>query len=215
MTRARQRGPVTDPAPARERTPLPSWTGPPISTVVAADDHTVARAKNGDHAAWRELYVAHAGRLVVWLRTLPSGDAGFSPEDVAAETWLTAASKIADFRGTSSDFAGWLFGIARHQARNAERRTSRRRTAPASIEMLDQRTGAAPAAGESTDAEGWVSWLLSHLPRRERQVVACLDVVGLDVASTAAALGMSASAVRVAHHRALKKLRSLDPALSC
>jgi RNA polymerase sigma-70 factor (ECF subfamily) len=150
----------------------------------------------------------------VWLRTLPSGDAGFSAEDVAAETWLTAARKIADFRGTSSDFGGWLFGIARLQARNAERRTSRRRTAPASLEVLDQRTGVGAAPRESTEADGWVSWVLSHLPRRERQVVACLDVVGLDVASTAAALGMSASAVRVAHHRALKKLRALDPSLS-
>ena len=151
----------------------------------------------------------------MWLRTLPSGDAGFSPEDIAAETWLTAATKIADFRGTSSDFAGWLFGIARHQARNAGRRTSRRRTAPATPEVLDQGSGPAPGAGESADADGWISWLLSQLPRRERQVVACLDVVGLDVASTAAALGMSASAVRVAHHRALKRLRALDPALSC
>ena len=35
-------------------------------------------------------------------------------------------------------------------------------------------------------------------------------VVGLDVASTATALGMSATAVRVAHHRGLKKLRLLD-----
>jgi RNA polymerase sigma-70 factor (ECF subfamily) len=147
----------------------------------------------------------------VWLRTLPSGDAGIAPEDLAADTWLTAASKIADFRGSSSDFAGWLFGIARLQARNSERRTSRRRTAPATHETLDlTNTGHTPAAGDSADSEGWVRWMLSHLPERERQVVSCLEVVGLDVASTAAALGMSGSAVRVAHHRALKKLRALD-----
>jgi RNA polymerase sigma-70 factor, ECF subfamily len=194
----------------------PARTGCPISTVVAADDLTIALAKDGDHSAWRDLYTSHAGRLLVWLRTLPSGDAGFSPEDVASETWLTAATKIAGFRGTSSDFAGWLFGIARHHARNAERRTSRRRTAPTPLELLDLGSGhLAPAAGDATDAADWVTWLLSHLPRRERQVVACLDVVGLDVASTAVALGMSASAVRVAHHRALKKLKALDPALSC
>ena len=47
-----------------------------------------------------------------------------APEDLASETWLTAASKIADFRGSSSDFAGWLFGIARLQARNVERRSA-------------------------------------------------------------------------------------------
>jgi RNA polymerase sigma-70 factor (ECF subfamily) len=136
-------------------------------------------------------------------------------EDLASETWLTAASRIADFRGSSSDFAGWLFGIARLQARNVERRTSRRRTAPATSEILDLvNPGHAPAASDSPDADGWVSWLLSHLPERERQVVACLDVVGLDVVSTAAALGIKPSAVRVAHHRALKKLRALGAEVS-
>ena len=182
-----------------------------MSTVVAADDQTIARAKIGDHAAWRALYTAHAGRLLVWLRSIPSGDAGVAPEDIASETWLVAASKIADFCGTSGDFAGWLFGIARLQARNAERRTSRRRTAPATSETLDLTDpGQACGAHESADSDGWVRWLLSHLPERERQVVACLEVVGLDVASTATALGMSATAVRVAHHRGLKKLRLLD-----
>jgi RNA polymerase sigma-70 factor, ECF subfamily len=187
----------------------------PISTVVAADDQTIAQAKNGDHAAWRALYTAHAGRLLVWLRTLPSGDAGVAAEDLASETWLTAARRIADFRGSSDDFAGWLFGIARMQSRNAVRRTSRRRTSPATVETLDlTQRDRAPAANVAPDAEGWVSWLLSHLPERERQVVACIDVVGLDIASTAAALGMSASAVRVAHHRGLKKLRPLGAEVS-
>jgi RNA polymerase sigma-70 factor (ECF subfamily) len=186
-----------------------------ISTAVLADDETIARAKQGDHAAWRALYIAHAGRLLVWLRTIPSGDAGVAAEDLASETWLTAASKIADFRGTSSDFAGWLFGIARLQARNAGRRASRRRTSPVTTDVLDLADpGHAPAASDAPDSDGWVSWLLSHLSERERQVVACLDVVGLDVASTAAALGMSASAVRVAHHRALKKLRGLGVEVS-
>jgi RNA polymerase sigma-70 factor (ECF subfamily) len=181
-----------------------------MTVVVAADDHTIAGAKNGDHLAWHALYTAHAGRLLVWLRTLPSGDAGVAPEDLAAEAWLTAARKIADFQGSSADFAGWLFGIARLQARNAERRSSRRRTSPATTETLDLTHAAhAPAADDVAGSESWVSWLLSHLPERERQVVACLEVVGLDVASTAAALGMSGSAVRVAHHRALKRLRTL------
>ena len=48
---------------------------------------------------------------------------------------------------------------------------------------------------------------LATLPRRERDVVSCLDVVGLSIADTAEALGMSESAVRVARHRGLKRLR--------
>lgn len=151
----------------------------------------------------------------MWLRTQPTGDAGVSAEDVASETWLTAAGKIADFRGTSSEFAGWLFGIARLQARNAGRRTSRRRTAPAALEILDRSASEwVPAAGDCSESEAWVTWLLSQLPTRERQVVACIDVVGLDAASTGVALGLSGSAVRVAHHRALKRLRALGADLT-
>jgi RNA polymerase sigma-70 factor (ECF subfamily) len=184
-----------------------------MSTVVAADDETIARAKEGDPDAWRALYTAHAGRLQVWLRSLPTGDAGVSAEDLAAESWLTAASRIADFRGSERDFAGWLFGIARHQARNIERRSRRRMTSPASSDTLDLSAAALPSAARQPESDGWVAWLLTHLPPRERQVVACLDVVGLDVASTAAALGMTATAVRVAHHRALKRLRALGVAV--
>ena len=131
-------------------------------------------------------------------------------EDLASETWLTAATKVADFRGTSDEFAGWLFGIARLQRRNAVRRTARRRTTPATSEILDLSSRENVAdAGTDSESDAWVTWLLSHLPERERQVVACLDVVGLDSAATAVALRLSPGAVRVAHHRALKKLRAL------
>ena len=186
-----------------------------INAVIAADDETVARAKQGDLDAWHDLYTAHAGRLLVWLRSLPTRDAGVAAEDVAAETWLTAASRIADFRGSSSDFAGWLFGIGRLQARNVARRSGRRMTSPATEAALDLgSTTLAPPASAVPVMDGWISWLLSHLSERERQVVACIDVVGLDVASTAAALGMTPTAVRVARHRALRRLRGLDAAVS-
>lgn len=169
-----------------------------------ADDGVVQRAKNGDPEAWRELYRAHGGRLVVWLSSRPSGDTAVAPEDVAAEAWLTAAQKIRDFTGTGEEFAGWLFGIARNLSTNTRRRSLRRGTDPA----------ADPAPQLSTDgpepelvARDWVAHVLRGLPPRERDVVACIDVVGLDVASTARALDISQVAVRVAHHRGLRRLR--------
>jgi RNA polymerase sigma-70 factor (ECF subfamily) len=39
--------------------------------------------------------------------------------------------------------------------------------------------------------------------------VGCIDVIGLDVATTARALGMSTTAVRVARHRGLRRLRAI------
>ena len=174
---------------------------------MSADDATIRRAKSGDPGAWQELYRAHAGRLAVWLGTLPTGDASVSAEDLAAEAWLTAAQKISTFHGSSSDFAGWLFGIGRNLARNTRRRSVRRATDPVGAEHVNVPSTA--GAHELVDGLAWATWVLSHLPDREREVLSCTEVVGLDVAATAVALGMTPTAVRVARHRALRRLRSL------
>jgi RNA polymerase sigma-70 factor (ECF subfamily) len=59
------------------------------------------------------------------------------------------------------------------------------------------------------DAQDSTRALLATLTPRQAQVVACIDVVGLDVSATAAALDMSATAVRVTRHRALNRLRAV------
>lgn len=165
----------------------------------------VERARSGEADAWRELYRSHAGRLVVWLQSLESSDATSGAEDLAAETWLVAAEKIHDFDGSDDDFAGWLFGVARNLALNARRRAARRRTDP--HEPTDAGFDRPAPEHQGPGTLDGVRALLDRLPERERAVVACLEVVGLDVASTAQALEMSATAVRVARHRGLARLR--------
>lgn len=174
---------------------------------MAADDDLVTRAKAGDEEAWRELYRDHAGRLVVWLHTISGGDAAVSPEDLAAEAWLAASRKIATFHGTSSEFAGYLFGIARNLAANDRRRVGRRRTWSADPDDLTELASTSEPHLEVDDI-AWVRWRLEGLPPREREVVTCLEVVGLGVAATAAALDLSSTAVRVARHRGLRRLRA-------
>ncbi|KAA1418814.1 sigma-70 family RNA polymerase sigma factor [Nocardioides humilatus] len=172
-----------------------------------SDDDLVAAAKSGDPEAWRALYRAHAGRLLLWLETRASG-LDETPEDLAAESWLVAAHKIADFHGDSSEFAGWLFGIARNHAANARRRSGRRQAAAAAL-PTDDRTAPGP---ESVFAGAeWVREALASLPARERDVITCMEVLELDAAATAEALGISAVAVRVARHRGLKRLRGQEP----
>lgn len=179
---------------------------------MSADDEVIQRAKHGDPEAWRELYRAHAGRLVVWLGTRPSGDAAVSAEDLAAEAWLTAAQKVTSFTGDAEEFAGWLFGVARNLSTNTRRRSVRRNTAPSPFDdRLDDRRDDTSVDGPEPQlvARDWVSAALASLSPRERDVVACLEVVGLDVESTARALDMSPVAVRVARHRGLRRLRKL------
>ncbi len=169
-------------------------------------DALVAAARTGDEAAWRGLYELHARRLVLWLGALPTGDSAMSAEDVAADSWAVAASKIGEFEGSDHEFGGWLVGIARNMVFNYRRRSQRRRTEPSDDPGLDR-----PAVGLGPEdvvaGSDLTRHLLSRLSAREAEVVACIDVVGLDVAATALALDMSPTAVRVARHRALGRLR--------
>ena len=164
----------------------------------------IERARAGDPEAWRELYESLTGRLVLWLRARPSGDTATDPEDLVMETWLVAAERIADFRGSVDDFAGWLFGIARNHAANARRRSQRRATDPVDVDAHDiwGTQEAFDVAGED-----WVRRTLQALPTRQGEVLALMEVVGLDAAATGQALGMSSATVRVARHRGLAKLR--------
>lgn len=167
----------------------------------------LAGARLGDEDAWAVLYRRHAGRLRVWLTTLSGGDPG-AAEDLAAESWLVAARRIHDFVGDDDDFGGWLFGIARNLARNDRRTQARRATSPVWAESQpDDFWGVVADVEAPVDGADLARRLLGVLPRREAEVIACIDVVGLDVAATSIALGISPVAVRVARHRGLGRLR--------
>ena len=173
------------------------------------DDDLIARARAGDEAAWAELYRGHAGRLIAWLRSSPSGDAAAAPEDIAADSWLTAAQNLAKFSGTSGDFAGWLFSIARNVANNRRRTNARRATSPHDTSQPGVDWGTTEDGSLVINGSDATRRLLGHLSRREAEVIACIDVVGLDATATSQALGISVTAVRVARHRGLKRLRAI------
>lgn len=173
------------------------------------DDELVSLAKRGSQDAWAQLYALHTGRLIVWLGTLATGDCASAAEDVAAESWLIASQKIACFTGSSSEFAGWLFGIARKVNANGRRKTGRRQTSPHAVGPEDEGLWGRTDGGlPRVEAMDFVRRTLATLSPREAEVVACRDVVGLDVAGTAEALGIRPTAVRIAHHRAHKRLRA-------
>ena len=179
---------------------------------MAAEPDLVERARVGDPEAWRELYESLTGRLAVWLRTRPSGDSAVSAEDLVAETWLVAAQRLVHFTGGHDDFAAWLFGIARNLAVNTRRRSLRRRTDPHAvvgethwgIQETPMRAGRRHRLGAPHPGR-------RCLPARAR----CWPAPrwsGWTSQTTATLLGISATAVRVARHRGLSKLRQRDGA---
>lgn len=169
------------------------------------DGPLVSAARRGSEEAWRRLYRLHHRRLVLWLATVATGDVAAGAEDIAAEAWIVAAGKIGEFQGSDHDFGGWLVAISRNLVANQVRRSGRRRTDPTGTtpDGVDR----VPDPAASVSGEAWTREVLRRLPRRQAEVIACMDVVGLDTAATARALGMSVTAVRVARHRGLGALR--------
>jgi RNA polymerase sigma-70 factor (ECF subfamily) len=173
------------------------------TTRAATESSVVALARAGEAAAWRDLYDRHAGRLLLWLRQLPSGDPSADHEDLAMEAWAVAASRIADFTGGDDDFGGWLFTIARNHLLNARRKVARRAT----YSTADLPEVPVPAETAAVDHHDAVRRALAALPTREGEVIACMDVVGLDLATTAQVLGVKRPAARMARTRGLARLR--------
>ena len=120
------------------------------------------------------------------------------------ESWTLAASRIADFSGDDEAFPAWLFTVARNHLMNAVRKAARRATYP---------TAELPEQAQETDQtlqieqEERIREPMTHMPTREGEVITCIDVVGLDVATTAHLLGITRANVRMARSRGLARLR--------
>lgn len=175
------------------------------------DDDVIALAKQGDAEAWRQLYRLHASRLSALMRVVNTRDNAVANEDLSAHAWLVAADRISSFTGDSDAFGGWLYAIARNQGSHTRRKATHAASPIAAGDNIELAHLGDDMAADDVGAEAerisWIRDLLSSLPTKQREVVACLDVVGLDIETTARALGMSSSSVRVNHHRGLARLR--------
>ncbi|MEP9347360.1 sigma-70 family RNA polymerase sigma factor [Xanthobacter sp. KR7-225] len=158
----------------------------------------------GDGAAYRELLGALAPALRAFARrvlTASGRDAG-DAEDVVQETLLALHLKRHTW-DPSTPLAPWVWAIARHKAVDVMRRSGRRAEVPLDG-LEDVLTQGEPETDglEARDARRMVA-LLSG---RERAVVEAMCLSGASVKEAGAKLAMSEGAVRVALHRALKRL---------
>lgn len=86
------------------------------------DDDLVARAREGDQAAFGELVRRHQ-QAVLRAATSAVGSAA-DAEDVAQEAFLLAYQRLRTFRGESA-FKTWLLTITWNQAMNHRRKATR------------------------------------------------------------------------------------------
>lgn len=173
-------------------------------------DAVLERARQGDAAAVGELWRDANPMLLRYLRVTAGQDA----EDVASLTWLRAAEAFDSFDGGEPGFRRWLVTIARNVHLDDVRRASRRREQPSDdvAELVDLRSERSPDAALSAEERMSTQRalrLIARLPPDQAELVVLRVVVGLDVGEVASVTGRSPGSVRVAVHRALRRLRSL------
>ena len=103
-----------------------------MSTPCVDDADLVARARQGDSAAFGELVDRH--RTAVYRATLAALGSHADAEDAAQDAFLLAYRRLQSFRGEAS-FKTWLLTIAWRQAINRRRTLTRlfRRLATATL----------------------------------------------------------------------------------
>lgn len=227
----------TDPrAAGRERGPRTSssagqLTAGSLDRTGQPEDVLLARLRTGDDELFREIVVGLSPLLTRLARTYTPTDA--AAQDAVQDTWLVVVDKLDSFQGRSS-LRTWVCGILVHTARRSGVREAR--TLPFSSAWTDERRPAVdPARFHGRHDAGptgtWcappVHWdeipedrlaakelrsvidgAIAALPVRQREVITARDVLGLDAAEAAAALGVSSGNQRVLLHRARSKVRA-------
>jgi RNA polymerase sigma-70 factor (ECF subfamily) len=88
----------------------------------SSDADLVARARQGDHAAFGELVDRH--RAAVYRAALAALGSPADAEDAAQDAFVSAFTRLRGFRGDAS-FKTWLLTIAWNHALNRRRKLSR------------------------------------------------------------------------------------------
>jgi len=167
-------------------------------------DADLVLAAQRDPHAFEPLYLRYADRLYRYAAGL-TGSTHLA-DDVVSDTMMAAFEHLARFDPARGSFAGWLFTIARRRVADDQRRFGRLRRA-------FSRHGPEPNVDEdilsgvirSEDAAR-LRAALRRIPRNDREVLLLRYVAGLSGPEIAAVLNISAGAVRVRLHRALRRL---------
>lgn len=163
-------------------------------------------AIEGDSAAYRRLLeiltpVVRATALQACRRYFaPHSDV----EDVVQETLLAIHLKRHTWR-TDEPVGPWIHAITRHKLIDSLRRRTRR--AEIDIDGLSNELVAAETPEHSSRSD--VERLLIKLLPREQSIVRLVSIEGLSMREAGERLDMNDGTVRVALHRALKKLAAL------
>lgn len=162
----------------------------------------IARARDGDGAAIRELYDRYSGRVYAVIRRLAGDDA--LAEDWAQEAWVRALRALPSFRGEAA-FGTWLHRIAVNSALHGQRWRTRRVSNEIALpvgNVAAQREDAPVLRIELERA-------LARLPDGMREVLVLHDVEGYTHEEIGSALGVAPGTSKSQLFKARAKMREM------
>jgi len=173
-----------------------------------ADETSLAALLRAGNRGDQRAYAAFLRAITPVVRGIARArGAGLPPdgvEDIVQETLLAIHQKRHTWR-EDLPVRPWLYAIVRYKVIDAFRARGRHVQVPIDdfAEVLPAEAGPDPT--ERSDAER----VISKLDPRSAQIVRAIGLEGASIAETSASLQMTETAVRVALHRALKRLAQL------
>lgn len=131
-----------------------------------------------------------------------------SADDIAQEACLAILTALPRYEFQGRPFLAFVYGITAHKVADAHRAAARSREQPvADIPDSSDMDGSPVQHILLDESSKRINELLAVLPDRQRDILVLRIIVGLSAEETAAAVGSTPGAVRVAQHRALARLR--------
>lgn len=173
-------------------------------------DSAVAAAAQGDRNALSQVLASIRPLVVRYCRArVGAAERGqLSADDVAQEVCLAVMTALPRYQDQGRPFMAFVYGIAAHKVADAHRNAARNKSDPvAEVPDVVSADDSPEERALNSETSRQVNALLQTLPEKHREILVLRLVVGLSAEETAAAVGSTAGAVRVAQHRALAKLK--------
>ncbi len=164
-------------------------------------EKTVHRCRDGDRAAFQELFEMYQPRLKYYVRRLDNGSA--NTDDILQDIWLTVFKNIHKLKDPEA-FNVWLYRIARNTVYSGFRRKERFVTLPEENDLPV--SGSVEPVFDADDAER-LHRALNVLKTHHREVLTLSFIERMSYQSIADVIGCNIGTVRSRIFYAKRSLR--------
>ncbi len=167
-------------------------------------------ARNGNENGFTTLWRFHNSRLTRFVQSKLYGSA-IDADEVVSETWLNVARDIHSFKGGPTEFAAWLYTIARNRIIDAVRIRDRQVRPTAELEEAFWIPSPSTVEKEFEGSESVkrIVEAIQKLPPAQAEILLLRIVSDLSVEETAKIVKKSSNSVRVLAHRGLTSLKEI------